>query len=417
MEPDHETAVPVPEKARVLEKLKQGAFNVPDFIYLSADDFEKKRFNELEEFLKKHRESFKVMARSAHPQEEFFKGGTFDSLETYADIGGILYARKRIINFARNVKRLSILRQQHFNHAPRIDPDEMGLIVMPYISGSSVMAKMIGNHWEYGYTRDRSHKIKSEPYITRTPHDRKLGEISENIQAYLGFRCEIEFIVSSDSEIHVVQAKDISKVETLDQRESERSIRLDGIRRIRKRRNYRERPVFVMDTVRLYINMIGICEDIVHEGRDPKDGLKDITILMKDYETEMEAFALRHERFAILGLSIDVPTELFQVANHYLDDTSELQKDLSRILYNTRYQVDFFLAETDTLIAKDKIRVNLCSHDAYGIDTVRNPLWSVFWEMDHHEKVIRRFKQLGFKTGDRIGISIDADDKPTVYRI
>ena len=84
--------------------------------------------------------------------------------------------------------------------------------------------------------------MESEPFITKTPHDTGLLEISKEIQEYLGFKCEIEYIVSGDGQIHVVQAKDISQIETLDEKEGERSVNLDGIRRIRKRRNYRERP-------------------------------------------------------------------------------------------------------------------------------------------------------------------------------
>ena len=49
------------------------------------------------------------------------------------------------------VSRLSILRQQKFNHAPKPDLADMGIIVMPFINGSGVMAKMLGNSWEFGY--------------------------------------------------------------------------------------------------------------------------------------------------------------------------------------------------------------------------------------------------------------------------
>ena len=90
----------IPEKAALLTRLEKGGFNVPEFIYVSAADFKQENFEALEAFLDKHRESFKVIARSAHLKEEFFKGGTFDSLEIYADLGGIKYARKKIINLA-----------------------------------------------------------------------------------------------------------------------------------------------------------------------------------------------------------------------------------------------------------------------------------------------------------------------------
>ena len=407
----------IPQKARLLEKLKKGRFNVPDFIFLKAEDFERENFGALEVFLKNHRESFKVIARSAHPREEFYKAGTFDSLETYADLAGIKYSRNRMINFAKTTHRLSVLRQQRFNKAPEIDPEDMGIIVMPFIDGTNVMAKKLGDHWEFGYCRDRIHKVQSDPYITNTPHDRKLLEVSENIQKYLGFMCEIEFIISEDGEIHVVQAKDISNVEILEIKESERSIHLDGIRRIRKRRNYRERTIYVMDSKAFYMSIIDECENLVHGWENPKTEIEDILGIIYNYESELEDFALTHERFAVLGLSIQVPEELFQISNHYLDDTPELQKQLSRVLHNNIYKRDYFLAEADTLIAKDKIRVNLGSHDAYGIDTVRNPLWSVYWYLERHDTVVQEFRRLGFKTGDSVAIDIDLQEKPTLYRL
>ena len=407
----------LPEKALYLEKLKKGKFNVPDFIYVPAADFKNEKFGKLEEFLSRHQENFKVIARSAHPLEEDFKPGTFDSLETYADVAGIQYARKRIIKLGKSVSRLSILRQQKFNHAPELDLDGMGVIVMPFINGTAVMAKMLGKTWEFGYCRTRSHKVESLPYITKTPHDTGLLDISGDIQKYLGFQCEIEYIISGDGKIHVVQAKDISHVETLEQKQSERSVRLDGIRRIRKRRNYRERPVFVMDNAAFYMNIIDHCENIVM-GKEPSgSGVVDALKMIASYESELENFALRNENFAILGLAIDAPGDLYQIANHYLDETPALQEQLSQALYDNLYKRDYFLAEADTLIARDEIRINLRSHEAYGIATVRNPVWSVYWYMDRDEKVVREFQNLGFKTGDCIGIDIDMKEKPTVYRL
>ncbi len=407
----------LPEKAKLLDHLKKGGFNVPDFIYVPAKDFEKENFSALEEFLENHREKFKVIARSAHPEEESFKGGTFDSLETYADLSGIKYARKRMIKFVNTTNRLSILRQQRFNKAPQIDPEKMGVIVMPFINGSSVMAKMIGDYWEFGYCRDRLHKIQSEPYITCTPHNRQLLQISKDIQKNLSHRCEIEYIISEDDEIHVVQAKDISNIETLEQKESDRSVVLDGLRRIRKRRNYRERPIYVMDSHQLYIDVICKCEDLVLGCEGPSPDIKDIVGIVYKFEEEIEDFALKHERFGILGISVRPPKQLHQIANHYLDDTPDLQKQLSRVLKKNLYKVDIFLSEADTLIALNRHRINLCSHDAYGIDTVRNPLWSVYWNMEKHDHIVKEFKRLGFKTGDSVGIDISQGGKPTVIRL
>jgi hypothetical protein len=407
----------LPEKARLLRQLKNGKFNIPDFIYVSASDLKNENFEELEVFLNRHRESFKVITRSAHPKEEFFKGGTFDSLETYADLSGIKYARKKIINLATTAKQLTIKRQQKFNGAPEIDFENMGIIVMPFISGTSVMAKMIGDHWEFGYCRDRMHKVQREPYITKTPHDIRLIELSEKIQENLGHRCEIEYVVSEEGQIHVVQAKDISHIETLDQKQGDRSIRLDGIRRIRKNHNYRERPVYLMDNKAFYLRIIGMCENMVLGTEGPKPTIEDVLDIIRVYQSELEDFAMRNQRFAVLGLSIQEPEELYQIANHYLEDFPDLQQQLSKALHDNLYKIDYFLSEADTLLAKDKFRVNLCGHDAYGIDTVRNPMWSVYWHMDKHDKMVGEFERLGFKSGDTVGIEIDSDEKPNVYRL
>ncbi|HBT89671.1 hypothetical protein [Desulfobacter sp.] len=74
------------------------------------------------------------------------------------------------------------------------------------------------------------------------------------------------------------------------------------------------------------------------------------------------------------------------------------------------------MAEADTVIARDKVRLNLDSHDAYGVDTVRNPLWSVYWYQKRHAEVCARIRSIGFKTGDTIGIEINPDGKPQIFK-
>jgi hypothetical protein len=407
---------PIPEKARLLTRLIDAGFNVPPFIYIPPDNFIKEDFRDLEQFLKDNCTSFKVIARSAHASEEKFKSGTFDSFATYADVGGIKYARNKMIRMARTTKRLSIQRQQHFANAPDIDVEQMGVIVMPFIEGSGVMTKVLGSQWEFGYCRDRSRKIQSEPYITQVPHDSRLVHLSKSIQETLGFRCEIEYIVSGRGDIFVVQAKDISHIDTLEKKESERCIRLDGLRRIRKRRNYRERSLYVIDNKSFYINLISKCEDMLFGCPGPKPGIDDLIADIKAYEAGMMNFALKHQRYAVLGLSIQDVEDLYQVASHYLDDIPEVQAQFSQALHDNLYEIDIFLSEADTMIAKDKLRINLGSHDAYGIDTVRNPLWSVYWQVDKHDAMVKKFHQLGFKTGDTVGIEIDVEGRPTVYR-
>ena len=276
---------------------------------------------------------------------------------------------------------------------------------------------MLGKNWEFGYCRDRNHKIQREPYITRTPHDLRLLQLSEKIQKYLGFQCEIEYVVSEEGEIYVVQGKDISHIETIELKQSERSVHLDGVRRVRRHHNFRERPVYVMDNKSFYLKIIHKCEEFVLANGGNKPNIEDILGIISAYQSELEEFALKYKRFCVLGLSIQEPEELYQIANHYLDDFPEMQARLSRALHDNLYKIDYFLSETDTLIAKDKFRLNLCGHDAYGIDTVRNPMWSVFWHMDKHEKMVKEFRRLGVKTGEIVGIEIDSDEKPIVYRL
>ena len=407
----------LPEKAKLLNRLSQERFNVPKFLFIPAEDFEEENFGELEKFLDGNCAGHKVIVRSCHDKEEYYKGGTFESLETYADVGGIKYARNRIIKTALEEKGLSILRQRKFSNAPEIDPSTTGVIVMPFIEGINVMAKVIWDHWEFGYSRTRTRQFECGPYITQTPHDRGLLQLSQDIQDFLGFKCEIEYVVAPDGEIYVVQAKDISKIETLEYKESELAVHLDGLRRIRKRRNYRERAIYVMDNQTYYLELIELCENLVQAARD--DGVVDPEPLLKriqDYEQDMEDFALRHERFGVLGLCVIVPDDLFQVANHYLDDFPEAQQKFSKALFRNQYKVDQFLSEGDTLIAREAFRRNLCSHDAYGINTVRNPIWSAYWHAERHEEVVKRFRELGYKTGDYVGIEVDNEDRPAVFR-
>jgi len=37
--------------------------------------------------------------------------------------------------------------------------------------------------------------------------------------------------------------------------------------------------------------------------------------------------------------------------------------------------------------------------------------------MDKHEKMVKHFNKSRFQTGDIVGIEIDSDEKPIVYRL
>ena len=172
-----------------------------------------------------------------------------------------------------------------------------------------------------------------------------------------------------------------------------------------------------MNNKAFYLGIISICEEIVLGMNDAQPTVENILDIVASYQRKLESFALNHQRYCVLGLSIQDPEELYQIANHYLDDFPAMQQKLSKALYDNLYKIDYFLSEADTLIAKDRFRVNLGTHEAYGIDTVRTPMWSVYWHLEKHNKMVNEFQRLGFKTGDMVAIEIDAEEKPIVYRL
>tara|TARA_B100001964_G_scaffold55908_1_gene63211 strand:- start:857 stop:2089 length:1233 start_codon:yes stop_codon:yes gene_type:complete len=407
----------IPEKPRLLGILKDAGFNVPDFYFISGEDFDEGDFLELQEFLNRSCTSFKVIVRSAHPQEDRFKGGTFDSLETNCDITGVQYARNRITKLARHAKRLNILRQQKFNGAPQIDIDQMGIVVMQYIEGLQVMAKQLGDQWEFGISGFAKEKVPVESYITRRPPDERLLELSDTIQRYLGFRCEIEYILDYSGVIHVVQARDISLIDLLEQNRFEQTLRLDGIRRLRKRNNYRERVIYAMDNPSIYERIMAMSSELLREQERVEEKFGKILKVIEEYEQELEQFSLKYQYYAVLGLKIRIPDELFHKASHCLNELPDYQARLTQVLLENQYQIDYFLSEADTILAKDRLHLNLCTHAAYGVDSVRNPLWFIHWTPEHHDAVVNQFRKLGFKTKDMIGIEISPEERPMVYRL
>ena len=407
----------IPEKPRLLGILKDAGFNVPDFYFISGEDFDEGDFLELQEFLNRSCTSFKVIVRSAHPQEDRFKGGTFDSLETNCDIMGVQYARNRITKLARHAKRLNILRQQRFKGAPQIDIDQMGIMVMQYIEGLQVMAKQLGDQWEFGISGFAKEKVPVESYITRRPPDERLLELSDTIQRHLGFRCEIEYILDYSGVIHVVQARDISLIDLLEQNRFEQTLRLDGIRRLRKRNNYRERVIYAMDNPSIYERIMAMSSELLREQERVEEKFGKILKVIEEYEQELEQFSLKYQYYAVLGLKIRIPDELFHKASHCLNELPDYQARLTQVLLENQYQIDYFLSEADTILAKDRLHLNLCTHAAYGVDSVRNPLWFIHWTPEHHDAVVNQFRKLGFKTKDMIGIEISPEERPMVYRL
>ena len=256
-----------------------------------------------------------------------------------------------------------------------------------------------------------------ESYITRRPPDERLIELSETIQRQLGFRCEIEYILDHDGLIHVVQARDISLIDLLEQNRFEQTLRLDGIRRLRKRNNYRERVIYAMDNPSIYERIMAMSSELLREQERVEEKFGKILKVIEEYEQELEQFSLKYQYYAVLGLKIRIPDELFHKASHCLDELPEYQARLTQVLLENQYQIDYFLSEADTILAKDRLHLNLCTHAAYGVDSVRNPLWFIHWTPEHHDAVVNQFRKLGFKTKDMIGIEISPEERPMVYRL
>lgn len=413
-----------PDKVTILQDLKAHGFKVPDFIYVPAEDLQDEHPDSLSAFLDRWKADGRVIVRSAHPLEAYYKGGTFDSLEATADPAGVRFAWRKMVRACKTTQSLSIRRQQVFNGAPPIDPDMMGVMVMPLIEGQSIMAKIIGESWEFGYCSRSDRLVSRDPFLTLTPHDGRLLEVSQAIAHFLGFRCEIEFVQSEEGAIFVVQARDISHVPTTEDsgasagsRVNGNAVRLDGVYRIRSRSCHRERPLFFMDNHTFFLDVIDACEEHVDAvDRSAGGSVNPVLEVITRYEREMEQFALSQERYAVLGTRIHVP-ELYPLTHHCLETLPDSQKVVADALRQSQYALEYFLAEADTLIAKDRIRFNLCTHNAYGISTVQNPLWTVFWNEQRDDAVLKAIRSLGFRTGDAVHITIDTEGIPRLRRV
>jgi hypothetical protein len=172
-----------------------------------------------------------------------------------------------------------------------------------------------------------------------------------------------------------------------------------------------------MDIRGLFLRVIDACEDYLAAARRGEaDGPGQVLDVIDRHEKEMETFALTHRRFAVLGWAFHLP-ELFQVTDHLLSEMPEARVAVADALRRSQYSMEYFLAEADTLIAPDRIRFNLCTHNAYGISTVCHPLWTVFWEANGDRSVHDSIRGLGLKTGDPVGIRIDSEGFPTLYRL
>jgi hypothetical protein len=44
-------------------------------------------------------------------------------------------------------------------------------------------------------------------------------------------------------------------------------------------------------------------------------------------------------------------------------------------------------------------------------------MWTAYWHIKRHDRMVREFKRVGFKTDDTVGIDINADEKPVIFRL
>jgi hypothetical protein len=426
------------EKAGLLQKLSQDrAFldnlrkynaEIPPFLLFTRSDFEGSNFGELERFLRLI-ESDKIIVRSAHPLEERFKGGTFSSYTNQEktkqwqnerwlpkNVHTVLSLRDKIIHDARYAKSLSIRRQQKFDGAPIINPDDIGAMVMPFCSGCRVMVKQLDGEWEYGYDGIIISKVNYRSLSSVDFHGH-LKDISELIQDKIGLPLEIEYVWDQKHKIvYVVQLRGISRFKSehssIGPIVADTSNICSDISICRARRNdefVRTRPFYVIDEEkefwtdeRLQATLAMPSFSINFEGfyKTAIDGLL-------ERKERFEKFALEHRNFGIY-LKNSSFTHQFLICSQ--DHERKLPAELSigdiggdSLNYCGMLYYPFFL-EADTVITPSCSSITKHAHDAFGINNINNPFWLIMLYSDGYKYAEDVLKDI--KTGTRVKIQI-----------
>ena len=59
--------------------------------------------------------------------------------------------------------------------------------------------------------------------------------------------------------------------------------------------------------------------------------------MIEEYEKELEQFSLKYKPYAVLGLKIRIPDELFHKVSHCFDELPEYQARLTQVLLENQY--------------------------------------------------------------------------------
>ena len=92
----------------------------------------------------------------------------------------------------------------------------------------------------------------------------------------------------------MVQARDISLIDLLEQNRFEQTLRLDGIRRLRKRSNYRERVIYAMDNPSIYERIMVMSSELLKDQERVEEKFGEILKVIEEYEQELEQFSLKY---------------------------------------------------------------------------------------------------------------------------
>ncbi|MBU0980639.1 MAG: hypothetical protein KJ709_07555 [Nanoarchaeota archaeon] len=408
----------VPNKVEFLDRLrgKTKGLKIPEQVYLSREHFEQGEFGELEGFLEGPEE---IIVRSALMEENEFKGGTFSSYRNGGKRNGQRYRlaptvetvktlRGWIVEDARYAKSLAIRRQQKFNNAPEINPEDIGAQVMRYEEGCKIMAKQVREKWEFGYVGlkcplDGAHM---QDHLSDHAWNDDLVPVSERIQDMLGIGAEIEYIWDQKNDrLIVVQVKDITgRVTEAEPRMHDEDpvyILADFcLNRMRKtEESYRERQLFKVDD---YEHLIPAISDryIQEEGTFVK--CLEEARAMKD---EYERFALENEHYAVYIGEVERTNRFVGYVTRNHPDVKDFHIGDGNYGFGLRYcgmMYYPFVAEADTVINFTVSSITGHSHQLFGIDNINNPLWLLIFGEGDCLNLSGLTK--GLQTGCKIGV-------------
>jgi len=423
------------EKVANLLTLEEVDKSIPDRVFVSEKDFQDENFENLKKFLKKYPEGG-IYARTVHKLEDQLKGGTGKSIVFYENtIQEVHDVRKVIIDHLRYAKRLSILRQQKFNGlSQEFNPDDMGLLFMPYIKGWNIMAKYVNKEWEFGISGIPENGEEFPPRLFTKKSIEEMAVILQNLQRDLRRivdplieRCdrltnhlykkkgndkyEYEFVYNSKAKvIYTVQARDISKIignmKTMECGFdlSYPSLDLADWQCVRNPARYRKRPVYIID------------EKLVEGVEYLSKANKHIEFLLQVQEQFID-FALEHENLGVIALdaskSNDSVLSLNQKGIYDKELPRELIYSLGEYGFTTLHAGDLYaplIDESDLLICPATPGKGADPHIVFGIDNLNVPFIAVKY-FGREDYLLRDFLRTNkINNGSLVGVDVSGSD-------